>query len=403
MAALCRDAVTGKQTDNLHFFVNSVEFIAKSIKTAGLTSEQVKVVCSTSGESHAKNSAKLGTGYSIAQPADPVKKINFYTSTCFEGCDIMDANGRTYIVSDGKKAHTLIDISTLFVQICGRIRNSVYKTEVTHIYSMTKYSQDVTWEEFRDATKRTLESAEYLADNFNRMDEQARQILSSNLYLNEKYVRIEDNNLIVDRNLAHIDIVNFKVCRHIYRTYVNLVEEQQRCGLHISVQTYTKMPPSEKLQINPQSKVSFQELFDEYCTLREHDTPYVLDNGQKQIEQHNPLVREAYEKLGKDKVIAMKYHVSNIRRELVRILDAPMIYKVVGLANQVFPFQQAIPACKAKERLQHIYDQLGILRTAKATDLAEWYEIKNTAQRIDGKSVACIVVVRDKFVRVKRG
>lgn len=369
MAALCRNAVVRNLTDNLHFFVNSVEFIGKAIRTAGLTPEQVKIVCSASGDSLRKNTAKLGADYPIAQPSDPVKKINFYTSTCFEGCDIFDERGRTCIVSDGNKAHTLIDISTLFVQICGRIRNSIYKTEVTHIYSTTKYSPDVTWEEFRKATERTLESAEHLADNFRRMDERARQVFSRNLYLNEKYVRIEGCDLIVDRNLARIDIVNFKVCRHIYRTYVDLTEEQQRNGLHISVRSYAKMPPSEKLQINPQSRLSFQELFDEYCALRESATPYLLDDSLKQIEERNPLVAEAYEKLGKDKVIEMKYHVSNIRRELVKMLDTPMIYKVVELANRAFPFQEAIPASKVKQRLQQIYDQLNIPRTAKATDL----------------------------------
>lgn len=75
---------------NLHIFVNSVEFIAKVIDTLKLAPEAVKVVCSTSGESRQENQRKLGNAYPIGQPSDPAKKVNFYTSTCFEGCDIFD-------------------------------------------------------------------------------------------------------------------------------------------------------------------------------------------------------------------------------------------------------------------------------------------------------------------------
>lgn len=92
---------------NLHIFVNSVEFIAKVIDTLKLAPEAVKVVCSTSGESRQENQRKLGNAYPIGQPSDPAKKVNFYTSTCFEGCDIFDPDGVTFIVSDGRKAHTL--------------------------------------------------------------------------------------------------------------------------------------------------------------------------------------------------------------------------------------------------------------------------------------------------------
>ena len=85
---------------NLHIFVNSVEFIAKVIDLAKLTPEQVKVVCSVSGDNGENNQRKLGKDYPIGQPSDPVRKINFYTSTCFEGCDLYDENGVTFIVSD---------------------------------------------------------------------------------------------------------------------------------------------------------------------------------------------------------------------------------------------------------------------------------------------------------------
>lgn len=124
--------------------------IAKIIKTLQLTPDLLRVVCSRQGDSLKLNQAKLGKNYPIESTLDPVKKINFYTSTCFEGCDIVDKKGKTYIVSDGNRSHTLVDISTLLIQICGRIRNSEFKNQITHIFSKTRYTGSVTLDEYEE-------------------------------------------------------------------------------------------------------------------------------------------------------------------------------------------------------------------------------------------------------------
>ena len=168
-----------------------MEFTAKVIDLAKLTPEQVKVVCSVSGDNGENNQRKLGKDYPIGQPSDPVKKINFYTSTCFEGCDIYDENGVTFIVSDGNKSNTLLDISTLFTQICGRLRDSKYKGEIIHVYSTTKYSRDVTLDEFVASTKKVFAEAVDYAKEINGLSETAREkTLSKIKYINEQYVNI---------------------------------------------------------------------------------------------------------------------------------------------------------------------------------------------------------------------
>ena len=308
---------------NLHIFVNSVEFIAKVIDLAKLAPEQVKTVCSTSGDNAEVNRRKLGKAYAIGQPSDPVRKINFYTSTCFEGCDLYDENGVTFIVSDGNKSHTLLDISTLFTQICGRLRNSKYKGEIIHVYSTTKYSREVTLDEFVASTKSVLAEAEQYAADINALPEKSRiKTLSKIPYINEQYVRIEDCRLVVDKNLANMDIVNFKICRHIYRTYVNLTSELQRNGYTITRHTFSEI--IEKIESNANARVTFKELFDEYRRLKTTRPFFSLDNHEElcaRIAIKYPLVKQAYDELGTAKVQALKYHVGNIRRELTKTLD----------------------------------------------------------------------------------
>jgi len=153
-AAICR--ATLNKEHNAHIFCNSVDFINKVTKSLNLRKEDVRIVCSKSNE---KNAAKL-SGYKIESTLDPVKKINFYTSTCFEGCDIKDPNGKIYVMCDGSKAHTLVDISTTLGQIGGRIRD-IKDNSIDLIYKQSRYV-NVTKEEHNKATELNIKKSEQL-------------------------------------------------------------------------------------------------------------------------------------------------------------------------------------------------------------------------------------------------
>lgn len=158
VVALCRNAIAQQVDFNLHFFVNSVTFIGKVIRHAKLTPDRVRIVCSTSGESYDRNKEKID-GFPISIPSGQPRKINFYTSTAFEGCDIYDKTGRTYIVSDGTTTHSMLDVATTIRQIAGRIRDSRYK-EITHIYSKSRYGRDVSYAQFKESTEQEMDKAE---------------------------------------------------------------------------------------------------------------------------------------------------------------------------------------------------------------------------------------------------
>ena len=59
---------------------------------------------------------------------------------------------------------------------------------------------------------------------------------------------------------------------------------------------------------------------------------------------------------------------------------------------------KAIPKSRIKEVLQGIYDELGIKQRAKASDLTRWFDTKESFPKINGKSVAHITIIRDKFI-----
>ena len=145
MIGICKDTLKHDSPYNLHIFLNSVEGAKAMVDTLTATSDIARIVCADSDE----NLLKLA-GFPRSSTTDPVRRINIYTSTAFDGCDIYDRDGMTFIVSDTMKRHSLIDISTSMIQICGRVRDSRFK-ETIHLYDTLPY-KDTTFGQFKEAT-----------------------------------------------------------------------------------------------------------------------------------------------------------------------------------------------------------------------------------------------------------
>lgn len=103
----------------LYIFLNSVNGIKEILSNCQLTNEDVKVVCSDT----IRNNTVLGE-IQISKTISPNKRINFFTKKGFQGCNLFTNNGLIVVVSDGKKAHTLIDVETTMYQIVGRLRTN---------------------------------------------------------------------------------------------------------------------------------------------------------------------------------------------------------------------------------------------------------------------------------------
>lgn len=414
---LINKAINGKLFGNLHFFVNSVEFIADAIQKTDLKPEQVRVVCSKNekqGKGKKSNQKKLGDNYLIEDTTTQSKKINFYTSTSFEGCDIYDENGKTYIVSDRSKSHTLLDISTLIIQICGRIRDSHYKTKIGHIFSETRYNQFLSYEEFKENTNKQLNETKDWLNAVNQMDDNNRKktinLIERNNKsgLNEMYIHNEIDRLEIDENLVNLDIVNFKIAHHLYQNRITLKEEYQKYGFKPTEDI--KVFYSDKLANNPKAKISFKDLFEEYVLIVGESSEYFYfgntDDRKNLIEEERPLIKEAHEVLGVQKVRELNYNITNIKRTIRNMrTDLSIDSKIIALLNDKGVIEGATATVKDwKKLLQEIHilleikDSNGKIKKAKATDLENWFETKRTTPKINGKTTDCYTIVRCKFI-----
>ena len=369
MARLCKARAKKGDDDNYHIFLNSVEGISRIVRLAGLRPEQCRIVCSQSENSKDKNQEKLGE-FKIETANDPVKMFNFYTSTCFEGQDIFDENGRTFIVSEPYKNHTKMDVMTSLLQICGRIRDSKYRTEINQIYSESEY-KDVSLEEYKASIQKNIEDADHDAELLNKLTQGCQAIIKG--YVNKApYLGIVDGKIVVDHNLANLEIVNYGIVNGQYASQCNMNLSLAQAGLNVTNDTEAFKADEELEDISSIERTPFKEIFEEYAKLRANDGMYNLNCFRKsRIEIEKPLVKEAYDILGVEKVREMNYHQSNIKRELIKRKHETKDTKVFLMLDDQLEKQVAIPKSVIKEILSDIYKELSINKKAKATDLKQ--------------------------------
>ena len=402
------------EAQNLHFFVNSVSFIASVIKKQQLTPDLARIVCSNTGE----NKKKLGEEFEISATSSPVKKFNFYTSTVFEGSDILDENGYTIVVSDGNTSSRIIDISTSMKQICGRIRNSKYKDSVDYICPYSK-TLDQPFDEYLAYTLEEMDKTQKWVERINDLEEENRkwEINIMRKGLDQTYIRINElsSMLEVDKNKYMLDLYNYKKrCELLGKDWdvkSNLMYNDYIVSEITSV-THEKTP-SINLLAKGKVRKCFKDYFEEYAMLKERrekentisfhfSRMFNLQEERHQIlEREYPLVKDAYEKLGVDKVRDMKYKTSNIKRELKKLANLPDSKIVIDYIKKRYSLPCQLEVSTWKEILDNIYHvELGLdeCTKAKATDLNKWFVTEYGYIKKEKVTTDVMTVIREKSI-----
>lgn len=380
---LIKAFINGRVEGNAYLFVNSVDFIKGVIKKVGLTEENTRVIYSPN------NKTKVGIKNSVAL-SDP-KKINFLTSTVFEGSDIYDENGRIIIISDPSRSNTLLDISTSIQQIAGRIRNSKYINCITHLFKTTRYV-DISYEEFKERNLKNIEETKNIIEEYNNLSLALKKKLTG--FTSDTYVTINDDlSASFDPNMAKIDIFNFKVSRGLYAIRTNLSNEYLDKGFNkveIGTDNSIKIDFSE-------DKKTFKEIVEdvkaEYECMYKIGTP-VLDNALISY----PWLKEAIEKLGFERISSLKYVQKDIKNELLKVSDKTITNKVVKHLSNNIQLGMWYSLADIKKYIAETYKVLGINNTAKATELTHFYDVKETQKRINGKHIKGYVITGKRFV-----
>ena len=239
---------------NLHIFLNSISTIYNLTKN--IDNSIFRVVCSENSKTKIKNFQKINT---------PVKKLNFYTSCAFEGCDIYDPDGLCIIVCDTNISTTILDISTKIRQVCGRLRDSKYKDQCYLILNTSKHR-------YAGTTKHEFEQQIQESETLGKLKHSKLQNITpeeekmelrlynketySTLYLNKYH-----NKIYYDVNLKKMDIYNYNLISEIYDNTISVMNECSQQSFTPIIETSVQYEcPSWILENLSKSRYTYQEL-----------------------------------------------------------------------------------------------------------------------------------------------
>ena len=376
--------VADNSSVNYHLFMNSVTGICEIIQRAGLNPENSRVVCAK----NPNNKAKLPEGFKISSASDKPKQINFYTSTCFEGCDLLDSNGRTFIICDPNQPTSMLDISTSMLQICGRIRNSKYKGEMTLIYNTSRYEEEATLSLYMERIKADIAYAHEVIAGLNQCPERFRLQIGAKLhYLGAPFIRYENGELMIDQNMINLDIINYKILHGDYKTQVNLDTKLEQNGFDIERAYYAD---ANYVGLMSLTKCSFKDCCEKYAAIKPQPGTYCLCENETLIRLKNlcPEACEAVDKLGIDKIREMNYNRSNIRRKVLPLMGPAQEIKIKKELDRRLQKFHPYTVPQLKKILGDVYASVNLQKAPLAKDLEKWYRVHQTKK--ENKSVYII-------------
>lgn len=381
--------INGQKSYEAFFFINSVTDIAAILKHCSLTDDEVKIVCADNEDNREKLSE-----YTISNSRAENRMFTFITSKSFEGADYFSETGLCFVVSNSSNKNTLLDISTDIYQIAGRIRTETnpFRNKLVHIFNTTgkrKLNLEITYEEFKQVVEEQIEGANAIIEVANT---KAKNI-AEKMIKSEYIMRDEDGNYVLNDMLIKLDLMNYRIEQQIYKTGVQLRKSYNRNGTLTTDVNYEHL--SETIA-QATKKLTFKEAFLQYAALRQS---YDFTNKAEQIAKVHPLVVEAYNKLGTDKVKSLRYVKSAIQKELADIdITKSQDEKVSALIHEAVTYPNTYTCPELQQIIAAAYYIAGISTKAKASHITKWYNCKKTSERIGGVPTTVYKIFNPKIL-----
>ena len=388
--------VDGIKSKEAFFFINSVTDIAAILKQTNLSNNEVRIICANTLE----NQEKL-IGYTISNSRSPNKMFNFITSKSFEGADYYSETGLCFVVSSSTNKNTLASIDTDIPQIAGRIRTkeNPFRNRLVHIFNSTKHrlNLNVTFEDMKAKTTANIEAATKIVKQFN--DEQnkgVKDFLRDRLKhdINKLYMSYnkEDDKFVVNDTLPKLELYNYLTTQEVYKNGASVAKYYRSNDVETKKEEYERLDDTLSTK-----KIRFKDAFLQYAKIasKHPHAPALLF-----LEQQQPLIKAAYERLGVERVRNLRYVKKSIEAALLCLnTDKTKEQKLSLMMVRLVPTGSAITVAHANELMEQAYSELGISRKPKSKDLHKWFECSDPiSRRIDGKVQKVVDIYRSKII-----
>jgi hypothetical protein len=387
-------------------FFNSVSGICQAIRSNNLHIEQCNILCAKNEGNRKKvrdafnkvlknenpdlkTPPKVPIDYDvigkIPKVGEPHKMFTFCTRTVYLGADFYSTNARTFIFSDSNIDCLSVDISMDLEQILGRqrLKENPWKNYAKMFVKVTSLKHKTTKEEFDKRLEEKKKKSENLLSGYWEAKDSIKHDLAEKFqrdakasYYKYDYVAVNTHagkDLVpVFNNLMMVsEMRSFEVQQIDYKdrfSVFNAVNERGVEGIKKEVQE-----AAEKFNAMRNSVEKLKALV-ELAESREL--------GEKDFHDFLSLIperfRDYYIKMGPDRIRANSFQESRLKEEWIKQhreeegIDS-------GLVNEILSFfklgqRYTNPDIKAK--LKELYQKYGYDRTAKASDLEEYFWLK---------------------------
>jgi hypothetical protein len=391
-------------------FLNSVKGICKAITTNELSQDQCNILCAQTDDNNKqvrdafntvikkkaertgiKNPELIGSKENvigeIPLEGKAHKMFTFCTRTVYLGADFYSTCASTYIFSDSNIECLSVDISMDLEQILGRQRKeeNPWKNVATMFVKTTRIGLKTTWEEFKARLDEKERKTLSLLSIHQGLSGTRRHDMAENLQKVAKMCHYKDDYVAVNehagKDIAPVfnrlmqvsEIRAFELQQTDYADRFTVTSTIQSKGLTGEVRDskLIKDLAVEFLKItNTEVRLQFIVNFE--------NEDFTEDELNAFFSLIPDKYKDYYKHLGFSGIRAHRYNEAEIKRELEKLCGNSQkedrlkeeIYRLFKVGNRY-------TKADIKTTLKNLYERLGYQKTAKATDLESYYNMKS--------------------------
>ena len=380
-----------KESKEAVIYVNSVEMIIRIVNRCNLTQSQVNVLCAETMANRNKLK-KIGLAFGkIPLKGQPHKMFTFCTSTCYLGCDFYSDNARSFIFSDGNVDCLATDISMDLPQILGRQRleENPWKGTAEFYYKTKTEYED--YEKILQARLDETANKMRLVEANENDTELKNQILtlitndSSNKEFKKYYLTVSSKGTLEFNKFVYLSQRRaYEISQIDYRDRFFVMSSVRNTGIDT---------------LNPKFR-AFVDVMDSLGKIDEKLRYFVYntdltDEEKLLVMDYVPYsIKNIYLNLGPERIKQLGCVFRYCRKELeqktqyTQTLFEQEIYKE-------FKVGDTYTNAELKSKLQKIYEACnGPVGKMSASDLSDYFELKQSKHIMDGKRVICQTLIK---------
>jgi hypothetical protein len=372
------------------FYFNSVSEILRVVRKCGLAPSNTIIVCSKTDKNLDKLKKEGFTFGKIPLEHEPNPMFTFCTSAVYMGVDFYSKCASSYVFADPNVECLALDISLDLPQIIGRQRDksNPFKNNIALFYKTKRKNElSLTEENFRIYQENKKRRTNVLLEGFERLTEEQRKAYIGKLISDIEYSNYSGDFVSISEKTGEpiynslIEIADeraWDVSQKDYQDKITVTRAIESIdGVKAVVADYIDKDEyiiSSFLNNYFYKTNVFEERMRAYCEFSDRfkDNEYVMDSLHHRVDGKYLMYYNYY---GTSGCSARKYRDSELEKGW---RDATRVNQLKDEIYKKFSSGDRRTMSDIKAILKEIYFSLNISKTAKASDLGEYFKLSKT-------------------------